>query len=100
MAYEVVWTKEAEISFQQIVDYLTTNFTEKEVTRLVNTTQDKITLIQFNPYSYRKSGKFRNIHYTIILRKTLLVYKIKPRLKMVELIHFWDGRQNPKKFRL
>jgi plasmid stabilization system protein ParE len=100
MAFKVIWTEEAIKSFESVIDYLQTYFTEKEIAKLVNATNDKIGFIEINPLMYRKSRRFKNLHYTNILRKVILVYRFNPRLKVVELIHFWDGRQDPKKFKV
>jgi len=94
MAYEIVWADEAVNTFENIINYLLYKFTEKEVSRFVNAVEKKINLIKINPYSYRKSKYAEHLHYTIVLRKTILVYRIKDSANIIELIHFWDGRQN------
>ena len=99
MAYKVKWSDEAIISFEGSIKYLETNFSNREINNFIKATNDKIKFIESNPLMYRKSSRTDNIHYTNILGKVILVYRIKPRFKVVELIHFWDGRQNPKDLR-
>lgn len=100
MAYKIVWSNEAAISFQASLDYLESRFTSKEIMRFINATNEKIKLIEFDPFMYRKSSRFQSLRYTNVLGKVLLVYRVRPKQKIVELIHFWDGRQNPKKFKI
>jgi len=98
MAYQIIWSDEAKDSFQCIIDYLQHQFTEREVARFILAFEAKINLIKISPDSYRKSSHSANVYYTIILRKTILVYRIKQDTDFVELIHFWDARKNPKLF--
>lgn len=46
MAYEVVWTPQARKTFFDVIEYLETNFTEKEINRSVEKCDEKIDLIQ------------------------------------------------------
>lgn len=100
MACKVVWSDEAINSFEIIIDYLKTNFTEKEILSFIKATNDKLRLIENNPLMCRQSLRFRNVHFTNILQKVILVYRFKPHSQVAELIHFWDGRRNPKRFRI
>ena len=76
MGYEIVWTDEAKYSFQSIIEYIQYKFPEMAVTKFVIAVDAKIDLIKVSPTSYRKSTYSQNIHYTNILRKTILVYRI------------------------
>jgi plasmid stabilization system protein ParE len=100
MAYKVIWSDEAITSFESSIKYLETNFSGREINNFTKATNDKVRLIGINPLMYRKSSRHSDIHYTNILGKVILVYRIQPRTKVVELIHFWDGRQNPKRFKI
>ncbi len=100
MAYEIIWSDEAIYSFDKRIKYLEINFSEKEIIRFAKATLKKLELIEANPGAYRKSSRNTNIHYTNILGRVILVYRVKPRAKIVELIHFWDGRQNFGRFRI
>ena len=95
----IVWTNEAYLTYEKIISYLLDNFSNKEIERFSNIVQRKINLIASNPNIYRKSQKFTNVHYTIILNRVLLVYRYKPRKKLIEILQFWGARQNPKNFK-
>jgi hypothetical protein len=49
MAYKIVWSKEATTSFDSVVQYLTKNFTEKEVTNFLLEINRKLALISLMP---------------------------------------------------
>jgi len=98
--FQITWSDEAVETFEGIVQYLQTYFTDKEVARFVSAVQDKINLIEFFPTPGRRSHRFKNHHYTNILRKTMLVYRIEYSSLSIQLIQFWDGRQIPNRFKI
>lgn len=96
MAYEIVWLPKAALRFDEIIVWLQIHWTDKEIAAFISRTEEVITMIKDNPLLYRKSEK-RNIHEAIITKHVLLLYR-KKRGK-VELLTFFDTRQNPvKKF--
>lgn len=98
MVKEVVWTLKASNSYLAIVEYLLTEFGDNVVVDFVTTVHDKIALIASNPYLFRKSSTKKNIFITVIHKRVILSYRYRPVLKRVELLLFWDTRQNPSKF--
>ncbi len=94
MAKEIRWTTEAEVTYQKIITYLEENWTDKEVSNFINTANTVIFFIAENPLMYRQSNK-KNIHEALITKHNLLLYRVKP--NHIELLTFWDTRQNPKK---
>jgi plasmid stabilization system protein ParE len=99
MAFKISWTIDGLKSFDEVLNYLSSNFTEVEIQRFVQKVNQKLTLAQGNPLMYRRSDKYTNLHYTIVLKKVLLVYRVKPRKQVIEVLKFWNGKQNPKKFK-
>jgi plasmid stabilization system protein ParE len=99
MVQSIIWTPEATFTYEKVISYILENFSEREVIKFSYVVQKKINLIQINPNTYRKSAKFANVHYTIILTRVLLVYRYHPKKKIIEILQFWDARQNPKRFR-
>lgn len=95
MAYKVIWSPEAILTFDNIIEYLHENWTSKEVVRFIERTEDVIFLLEQNPYLFRGSDK-ENIHEALVTKQNLLLFQIIESHKQVELISFWDTRQNPK----
>jgi len=48
---------------------------------------------------FKTSEKKKNIRKGFVTKHTSLYYRVKPRKKSIELLAFWDNRQNPKKFK-
>jgi plasmid stabilization system protein ParE len=99
MVCKIIWTHDGLQSFEEVIIYLKNNFTDKEVQRFAAKVNEKLSFVQSNPHMYRRSKKFSNVHFTIILKKVLLVYRAKPRKKVIEVLQFWNGKRNPGTFK-
>jgi plasmid stabilization system protein ParE len=97
MGNKIVWTKEALELYLQIINYLSQNFSEKEVAAFTGKVDKKISLISRNPAMYRASVKLKNVYRTVISREVVLIYRYKSVKKEIQLLQFWDTRRNPRK---
>ena len=97
MRYEIIWLPKAEQRFDEIISWLRQNWTDREIDNFIDRVIEVLDLVRLNPRIYRYSGKGR-IHQAVITRHTLLLFRIKK--DKVELLTFFDTRQDPqKKFR-
>jgi plasmid stabilization system protein ParE len=96
MGYEIIWSPEAIDSFDGVIDYLKERWTEKEAKKFVTITENTINHISQNPYLFKGSEK-DNLREAVITKQNILLYQINESLKIVELLIFWDTRQNPKR---
>ena len=60
-------------------------------------TEKVLSLIAKDPEMFEISRKKKNVRKGFITKHNTLYYRIKPRKKELELITFWDNRQDPKK---
>ena len=95
MAFKIVWSKEAEDTFEEIISYLEIKWTEKEIKKFVFETSKIVSILKKNPFLFRGSDKAK-IFEVLIGKQNLLIYQINESEKRVELLSFWDTRQNPK----
>ncbi len=63
----------------------------------MNVVDSLLTQITENPEMFQASRKKANIRKALITGHNALYYRIKPKNKEVELITFWDNRQDPQK---
>ena len=98
MALVARWSKEAEDTFDGIIDYLEDNWTEKEVKDFVRKSHKVIGQIENNPYQF-KASRFQEIRKAVITKHNSLFYFVNESDKVIELYTFWDNRQNPKKLK-
>ena len=95
MALEIVWTKRAEIGYDNIMKYLQIHFTENEVRNFVSQSNDFLNLLSVFPELLKKTTKRNNVHRGPINENTILTYRINPRKKQIELINIRQARQKP-----
>lgn len=98
MALVVRWTKEAEDTFDEIIEYLEENWSKKEIQNFVRTAQKVIGQIEKNPYQF-KASRYQEIRKAFITKHNSLFYYVNEADKVIELYAFWDNRQNPQKLR-
>ena len=96
MAFKIIWSPEAISDFEKVIDYLSENWTDREIEFFVKETNHLIQLISKNPYLFRSSEK-ENIFEAVITKQNLLLYQLDLNNKTVELLTIFDTRQNPKK---
>lgn len=95
MAFKVIWSKEAEDTFELIIHYLNKNWTAKEIQKIIIETNRVVSILEQNPYLFRCSEKMQ-IFEVMIGKQNLLLYQVDKKHRRVELLSFWDARQNPK----
>ncbi len=95
MALQIEWSIKSEDTFDEIIAYLETEFTQREVVSFVNRVYDKLELLQTFPKIGVPNTKKRNTYRTLIHKKVTLVYHYKPIKKEIVLITFWNNLQNP-----
>lgn len=97
---EIVWTDEAEETFQNIITYIRKWFTEKEVDNFVIGTYEVLTVIKTHPklFPVSKIRKFQSARKAVIHPHSTLFYRITTN-KQITLLSFWDNRANPQKLK-
>lgn len=96
MAFKIIWSPKAIDTFEIVIDYLQTNWTEKEVRKFLIETEHVIQLISINPHLFRASEK-ENVFEAVITKHNLLLYQKNENEKNIELLSFFDSRNDPKK---
>ena len=93
MEYQIIWLPKAEERFQDIIEYLEYKWNDKVIADFIEKTETVLRQIQRRPTMFRHSSKM-NIHEALITKHNLLLYQIKG--SRIELLTFFDTRQNPK----
>ena len=97
---KITWTPRALQSYFSIFNFLTEKWTKKEVENFVNQTDRVIEQIAENPGMFVATGKRKNVRKGFVNNLVSMFYIVYPRKKEIQLLRFWDNRQNPKKLRL
>ncbi|MBS1530265.1 MAG: type II toxin-antitoxin system RelE/ParE family toxin [Bacteroidetes bacterium] len=92
MSYPIIWSPRARISYYKILDYLDEQWTLREIENFIDRTEQALSHISRNPLLYQYS-KANESYRCVLVKQVSLFYRIKS--TQVELLVFWDNRQNP-----
>jgi len=96
---EILWTDSAKLTFQNIVDWLNKEWSEKEVKNFIQCTEKMLATLRHYPEMCRPSIKRKHVRIGILDKHTQLVYYYNPRKKQIVVLLFWGMRRNPTKFK-
>jgi plasmid stabilization system protein ParE len=92
--YDILWSPLAKITYYQILEYLSENWTKKEIKAFVNRTEEVLKFISQSP-SYYPFSALNDSYRCVVVKQVSLYYRLKN--GQVELLIFWDNRQDPQK---
>ena len=95
---DIFWTINAERSFNDLIDYLIKNWTNREYQKFIERTQELLTHIRNNPFSFQESDKYQNVRRAVLTNIISVYYY--PNDDGIYLLFFWDNRCNPKDLKL
>jgi plasmid stabilization system protein ParE len=94
---DIIWSPKAKGTYYQILEYLEENWTNKEVNNFINRTEEVLAFIAANPSQYIRSVN-ADIHRCVLVKQVSLFYRVKS--DKIEILLFWDNRQDPAKLKL
>jgi plasmid stabilization system protein ParE len=97
MPYTIIWSPAARLTYYQILDYLNEEWTFREIENFIDRTEQVLTHISQNPSLYQYS-EGTDTYSCVLVRQVNLFYRLKS--ERIELLIFWDNRQNPSKLHL
>jgi plasmid stabilization system protein ParE len=95
MALEIVWTDRAITGFNNIINYLEEHWGEKEISKFLMEINNFLELLISYPELLQKSNKQKNVYRGPVNKLTILTYRIRPRLHIIEIINIRSSRQQP-----
>ncbi|MBC6109169.1 type II toxin-antitoxin system RelE/ParE family toxin [Pedobacter fastidiosus] len=93
----IIWSKKAGETFQKNIDYLKENWTEVEVKKFLNRVFSYLETLSQEPLIGRKTYKTKHTYIGTIIPHISVVYRVKPRKELLEIVTFIDNRQSNKK---
>jgi plasmid stabilization system protein ParE len=96
---EIKWTDTAKLSFSKIIHYLDENWSEKEILKFINRTEEVLLTLQRYPEMCRPSLKRKNVRIALLNKHTQMIYHYNPKKRRIEILLFWGMKQNPAKFK-
>ncbi|AZI70589.1 type II toxin-antitoxin system RelE/ParE family toxin [Cloacibacterium normanense] len=92
--YKIFWTEHAASELEKTIQYLQTEFSDKEISKLLIKLEETLELISVNPKIFPISDK-KGIQKAILLKYNSIYYR--EINNTVEILSFFSNRQNPKK---
>lgn len=95
----IIWSQKAGETFQRNIDYLKDNWTQNEVDKFVARVFQYIEILSTEPFIARRTYKTKDTYIGVIIPHISIVYRVKPRKSLLEIVTFIDNRQSLKKNR-
>jgi plasmid stabilization system protein ParE len=93
----IVWTQKALKSYFVILDYLQNEWGNKVLQEFIVNIEHCLMQIKEYPKMHVSSEHYKSVRKAVVTKHNLLFYKIKPQKKEIELLIFWDTRQDGKR---
>jgi len=94
---KVTWSPDSRLEYAQILGYLQEKWSPKVATNFMDDTDDVIEGLKLNPRIYPRLEGNQSLRKAFISKHTSLIYRI--RNQEIELLHFWNNRQNPERLK-
>lgn len=96
-ALHIIWSPEAKETFENSIQYLETNWSEKEVRNFIDRVEEVVRIISkhLKIFAYLPEHQ---AYRCVIVKPVSLFYRL--RSNQVELLSFWDNRMDPEKLKL
>ncbi len=91
---EIVWLPRADQGLDKVIEYLEIHWTEKHIKELEEDIKSITSYISKYPHIGIQSGKKPNLRKAYPNQYTYLIYRIRPRRKIIEIINFRATKQD------
>lgn len=95
MDYHVLWSNEAELTFENNLKYLEREWNTVTILAFIDRVDDILKKISSNPKLFPRYRKKDNIHKCVITRQITVYYKINN--SSITLLTFWNTYQDDNK---
>lgn len=94
MIYKIEWKAVATFSYFNEIDFILSKWNEVEVQKFEDLVYDFLATLSKTPETGIYNSK-NNCYSLVISRQTTLYYKIIEDKSQIDLILFWNNKQNP-----
>jgi plasmid stabilization system protein ParE len=95
---KVIWSPEAEATFDQNISYLKENWSYAVIESFFHKTENAISLISKQPLMFPVVNKKKRIHKCVVVKQVSLYYRVTK--THISLLTFWNSYQNPEMLKL
>ena len=94
MSFDVNWTKEAELTFNKNIQYLSTSWNLLTINNFLDRVDESIETIRANPELYPLHREKEKVRKCVLNKHIILYYKIVSSSR-VDLLSFRNTHQDP-----
>lgn len=94
MVINIFWSDEAKKTYEQNLEYLKNEWSEKELRKFILRSEYVVLNIEANPRLYSFSNKKKNIRRVMLNKQITLFYRYYPVKKIAVLLSFWNNYQD------
>ena len=96
--YNITWTNNALANLDNLIQYLTDNWTEKEIAIFFRKLDKRINIISQRPQLYPLTSNRKDVRRSVLTPQITIYYKINK--QAIEILTLFDNRQNLSKLKL
>lgn len=100
MAYNVIWSEEAESSFFLVIDDLLFRWSAREVSNFISRTEEVISQIVVHPFIFKEYEKDKSIRHGILHKNTTMFYRVDKNNSTIQIMLFWNSKRDPEGLKL
>jgi len=93
--YSIIWSVEANQNLSDIISYLESHWSEKEIRNFFIKLEKALMLIAERPFIFQASDKRKKLRRCVLTKQTSIYYK--PENNCIYIVSLFDNRQNPDK---
>lgn len=93
----IIWSTRARITYLNILNYLEKEWGKNSVHNFISEVTDILMNVTRNPKMFISTKRNKYVRKGIITKHISFYYRIKQRKNEIELLTFWDNRQDPEK---
>lgn len=94
MSFNVSWTKESKITFNENIEYLIQKWNQASINDFLDRIDEVVKGISENPEVYPVYRKSDQLHKCVLNKHVTLYYRVASENR-IDLITFWNTHQNP-----
>ena len=93
----IIWSEDAISDYENNIDYLLINYGVNEAQEFIDEVNEVLCAISEMPELFPMSD-YRDIRKCVVRKQISIFYKVG--INRIEIVRFWDNRQEPKRFLL
>jgi plasmid stabilization system protein ParE len=90
--YKIFWTNEAINNLESILNYLSNNWTQREIENFKNRLSKQIRLIQQNPYLFPISHYNYRLRKAVLSKQVTIFYELSGQI--IYLVYLFNNQQD------